>query len=438
MRWLVGYDVEGVHRYVFEPIRPVDIAGGSRLLEGFATQAAQLSRQSGAEPVYSAGGAGLFRAPSQEVAQDLASRLRALLAQATADGARCTTTVVPEGDDIGRTRRMLWAELRRERLSSRLGQSPRVLIPGGTSPAQVCEACGREPVSTSRHVGGRPERIGARCEARYRAGRGRAPEVPALFGATGEEVPPGAVLAGLYVDGDGLGERLGEIEDLGELGRMASMLAQGVRRAADAAAGAAARPVLPVAVGGDDVLLFCDATRLFDVAEAVWGELDALRVEVGVRFSTGIVVGDPYLPLRLFFQAAERALRAAKHRSHVTEVAHVGSRSLMVGTRYRGGEDLFGGPLRAAIFRRSVQPSVPMLIEALRQVSGAQRAGIEDDLTASSREEVDLALAHRATVEGDDGVVGQAVRMAGRLAEVGGADVHALLSGALAWSRFGG
>ncbi len=438
MRWLVGYDVEGVHRYVFEPIRPMDIAGGSRLLEDFATQAAQLAREMGAEPIYSAGGTGLFRAPDQGLAQDLATRLPALLARATADGARCTAAVVPEGDDIGRTRSMLWAELRRARLSNRLREPPRVLVPGGTWPPQVCEGCGREPASASRQVGGRLERIGARCEVRYRAGRGKSPEIPALFGAEGEDVPPGAVLAGLYVDGDGLGERLGRIEDLHELGRIAVTLVQGTRRAAGAAARAAARPVLPVVVGGDDVLLFCDAACLFDVAEALWGKLDALGDEVQVRFSTGIAVGDPYLPLRLFFQTAELALRAAKRRSYVTNAPHVGLRSLMIGTRYRGDGDLFGGPLRTDVFRRSAQPSVPMLIEALQQVSGAQRAGIEDDLTASSREEVDLALDHRTTVDRDGGMVGQAVRMARQLAGVSGADVHALLSGALAWSRFGG
>ncbi|MER3486797.1 MAG: hypothetical protein C4345_13320, partial [Chloroflexota bacterium] len=62
---LLGFDIPGLQSYVFAPVRPIDVMGGSRLLERFCERAAQIAFEAGLKGIYSGGGGGLFVGPSE-------------------------------------------------------------------------------------------------------------------------------------------------------------------------------------------------------------------------------------------------------------------------------------------------------------------------------------------------------------------------------------
>lgn len=426
--FLVGYDVAGVHRYVFEPVRPVDVFGGSALLERFAEEAAKVAQAKDAAVVYSAGGTGLFRIGTEGAAASLAAELPKILERLTAGGARCTAAWVESRGNFPVDRRQLARLLRAERFRKALEDPARELLAVGTWPAQVCVACGREQRTMTRRMGDREEGIGPRCEARYEAGRGRAPTIAEVLGGKGDDVPGGTVLAAVYVDADGLGARLGEVGSAEELGHFSKRLADLVRGAVERAIHAVAPlSILRVAVGGDDALLFCDAAYLAELTAAVWGVLGAASSELGVRFSTGVVLGEPLLPLRLYFAQADEALRDAKRRSYATGRPHVGVRGLMAARHRSARGDLLGGPLPQEAFGRV--GGVWGLVGAVQTIGPSQRAGLGDELALESREEAALSVEYRAT---RDPAVGSAYEAARKLAERCGVAWLELLRGTLA------
>lgn len=425
--YLVGYDVAGVHRYVFEPIRPVDVAGGSLLLERFASEAVEVARVLGASEIYSAGGTGLFQAGDEQAAADLAEQLRRTLDRMTAGGATCTTAWVECSGAFRTDRLRLAEELRRTRFQEALEASPQQLLPAATWPSDVCEACGREVRTTTRSVGGQAEGIGRRCEARYREGKGKAPTIAEVFGAQSDEVPRGALLAAVYVDADELGARVAKAESPDELSRFSRSLSKEVNDAiADAESRLSGRRILKVAVGGDDALLFCDAAELAALTEAVWTHLGRAASALGVRFSTGIAFGEPFLPLRLYFEAAEVALRTAKSRSHAGGRPHVGVRTLMARPRVVPG-DALGGPVPQEAFMG--YEGLWTLVDGVRDIVPAQRAGLGEDLAVGSREEAELAVQYRAT---RDASIAHVLSQAKELAAAHNLNYLTLLAGVLA------
>lgn len=430
---LVGYDVSAVHQYVFEPVRPVDVLGGSALLEQFAEQAVAVARAEGATVIYSAGGTGLFRVESETAAVSLARNLPQTMDELTAGGARCTAARVESRDNFSTDRRRLADALRAERFRETLNGPVREILPAGTWPSQVCEACGREGRTETRRLGDKHEGIGPRCRARYNASRGRAPTIAEVLGAKGDDIPRGAVLAAVYVDADGLGALLAEVGSAEELGRVSKRLAEYVKHAVQRATDALAPlPILRVAVGGDDALLFCDAARLPNLTWTVWEALGGASTELGVRFSTGVALGEPLLPLRLYYAEAEDALRAAKRLSHATGRPHVGMRALMTGTRHRARPDLLGGPLPQEAF--ASEGGIWHLVELVRSVGPTQRAGLGDELSLESREEALLSVEYRAS---RDETVNRVYRSVCGLAARHGIEPLALLGGALALAAAG-
>lgn len=431
---LVGYDIAGIHRYVFEPVRPVDVMGGSAILEAFADDAATLGSGRGARCVYSAGGAGLFIAADEASARALAEELEAEVDRRTGGGVRCVAATVPAEGSLAEARGRLVSALRARRLQLLLEGLPRTLVPAGTHPRDVCQGCGREPATQDRTVGERQERIGERCALRYAAGRSRrAPSIPELFGVSGEDLPRGAVLAALYLEAEGLGARMAGESDPEALATLSGRVREGVTTALRRATSGVSQPAMQVVAGGDDVLLFCDAALLLDLAEKLWAGVQPLRGELAVRFSAGVVVGEPYLPLRLFFREAEGALREAKARSYRTAEPHVATRALMAGHRGVGSEDLLGGPLPLEAFRSAV----PQILAHLEAVPSSQRAGLLDDLSLPSREEAALAVDYRAAQarERGDTSLRELLDAVADVARRCGADDHALLRGALVLAR---
>jgi hypothetical protein len=411
--WLVGYDVPGIQRYVFAPARPMDIGGGSALLERFAHEAKATASDRSAGTVYSGGGAGMFEVATEADARGLMDALRAKLAEITAGGAELTAACVP----LEETFVAAWARLRRalaaERLRRIADRPTDILLPPGTRPSDVCVACGLEEADRDSPVGAGEDReidrIGARCAARREEGRKtRTVEtIRDLFPRTADVAPGGrerlprdAVLAVLYLDGDRLGRRLGAIADLESLRAASGSIAQGIAEAIAAARSAVGEPpTLAPVVGGDDIVLFSDARHAAELLHHLWEELDRRVVLDGqpVRFSAAIVLGDPYLPLRLFFDEATAALDDAKASARRAGTAHVELRSLLTGRLHPGrGASLTGRPLPRSAFWDD-RGSLRALLQAIGEVAPAQRSAIASDLEEPSPELRALLLEDRAT-----------------------------------------
>jgi hypothetical protein len=194
------------------------------------------------------------------------------------------------------------------------------------------------------------------------------------------------------------------------------------------------RSFLTPVVGGDDVLLFCDARSAAQLLERLWSGLEQ-HVQLDgapARFSAAIVLGDPYLPLRLLFDEAKRGLKRAKAPSRRAERAHVELRTLL-GRRLHGGRgtSLAGLPLPRERFWSKI-PSFRSLVESLDRVERAQRSGIANDVSESSAELRGLLLEERATRQRGNTTVHGALAEARKLGRACGADAHDLLQAALA------
>lgn len=454
-RVLLAYDVPGIQRYVFAPVRPMDIVGGSALLERFAESTHDIADRLGAATIFSGGGAGLFIVEDESRARELEFELTTAIAELTSQGANLVAASAALGDDVPSARAELRRALAARRLAWLIDRPSDVLVPAATSPRDVCAACGLELADRESHVGSGQDRdvehIGPQCAARREEGRRRhqGESIRDLFpyedaGESSEISPRGEVLATLYLDGDGIGRHLGHISDLDVLRETSASLAAGVRKAIDAWRTAFPElPLLMPVVGGDDVLAFCDARHAARLLHELWRELDRCVVlpdGFRARFSAALVLGDPYVPLRLHFAEAKTALETAKSASRLRGVAHVELRSLLVGRLHPGrGVSLTGFPLPREAFwgdDASTGASLRRTIELLGGVSPAQRSEIAHDLEETSVELRSLLLDWRA--ERADGVR-LAIDAACELSACCGAGRDEVLSGTLAlvelWSE---
>ncbi|MCC6222190.1 MAG: hypothetical protein IT201_01710 [Thermoleophilia bacterium] len=454
--YLVGYDVPGIQRYVFEPVRPLDIMGGSTLLECFGSSAETIASDHSAQTIYSAGGGGLFVAADESVACRVAQSLAGRLAQLTDGGAAIACAAVVLDGDFRKARMRLRRRLDEERLARLICQPSEVLLAAGTRPDEVCQACGLELADRDSAIGTgadqETERIGPRCHARREEGRERrkatgTPEtIRDLFRRTEEDevrgperLPRGAALAALYLDGDGLGHQLAEIADANKLRNVSKGVTSGVARVLQSVTGNGSRDgaaILTPVVGGDDVVVFCDARRAIRLLDQLWSGLERhVRLDgAPARFSAATVLSDPHLPLRLVFDEAKRGLERAKEFSRRTNAAHVELRTLL-GRRLHGGRgtSLAGAPFPRERFWGD-GPSLRTLVESLSTVGRAQRSGLANDLSEPSVELRNLLLAERATrgkQRGDD-TVERTLEEARSLAQACDGESQDLLGAALA------
>ncbi len=436
-RYFVAFDVDAIKDYVFAAVRPLDITGASRIVEGFTQEAASLRGV-----VYAGGGNGVLVARSAAEAAQRSEWLETRFAELTGHAGSCTAVAVP-GHDFQAARRLLWRAVTRRKAMRGLDEPSRLLLPAGVP---ACQACGREPGDVE--LKGRDEpndeqRIGRQCELRRRAGRaarsatGQAEPAPArelgeLFGADerdrDRDSEPagrrGSMLAAVYLDADRAGERLQALASMGEVKAFADSVRSVTRSALHAAVrtlGLDGKFIAPV-VGGDDVLVFIDARQAAAMLRELWKRLRPLEQRWELRFSGAVAVGPARAPLRLLLRQVEADLRASKQAAATVTAARVtaagaagpgvtgadptaagGARrqepavtvtSLSGGRLHDPRRPLFGGPVPQSLWTGS--PSVTELIAALGSVPPAQRAGMAEDLAQPSAELVDLDLQYRA------------------------------------------
>jgi hypothetical protein len=418
---LIGFDIPGLQRYVFAPVRPVDVTGGSRLLERFADRAVQLAAEVGADPIYCGGGNGLFLGPATTNGAPLEARWGRELERLTAGAVELVAAGVPLEGSLVEARDHLKGALEDQRAARLLDRPSKEFLPDQTWPDKLCQGCGMEPGTIQDSVGGTPEMIGPQCKARRDEGRrAGAVALPDLFvrsHPTAEAArdegdpdrpPPGAVLGALYFDADGLGRELAGLQTPEEL-RQASSDVRGLVDKAVATARAEAermgRRVLDPVVGGDDVLLFLDAQLLPSVLEVLIDRLADSEGSLRFRFSGAVVLADPYAPLRHVFAVARASLKAAKLLAHRTSEPHLAIRSMLAARLHPGTLHLFGGPIpcRFVVAGSETPSRLRSLTDAIAQIADrAQRAGLASDLLGSqSEEERRLAVEYRLAQRGD-------------------------------------
>lgn len=441
---LVGFDIPAIQRYVFAPVRPMDIMGGSYLIEDFAQATRGIAENLGAEVIYAGGGRGLFRLPSDKRTAEFQVELRDKLRDLTEGAVECVTAAVDAaGHSADRQDAIAWA-LANARVFLWLDEPTKTLIGARTRPQEVCCACGLEVGDAEDTVGdgAEPERewIGAQCRARRM--RGRQAGFPNIQDLLNDE---DAVLACIYMDADRLGAMFRGLPSWKALREAAERVRDAVSHCQKRAALelGADRLLMPV-VGGDDLLFFCSATSAPMLLEELWNELDQRLQPLGERitFSAGMAVGPYALPLRLYFRTAQAALQEAKRFSYTSGEPHVQVESLIEGRLHgrahgvqRGG--VFGGPLPRARFWREA-PCVRELMARIDAVGSAQRAGLAEDLLEESAALRDLMLDHRGVHGEESDAVELAVNEARQLGAVLHRDPHDLLWGGLGVAKLWG
>lgn len=384
----LGYDVTGIHAYVFAPLRPVDILGGSLLLEDFAEQAKKMALRNQGEVLYSGGGQGIFRFPSLQDASTVATQLPITLTNLTGGGARCVTAYVEEKASFADTRRALAVKLHMRRLADATSSPAAVLVPQGLGPDHICQACGLEQGKAQDPL--QADLLGQQCQLRRKRGRSSdVPAVPDLF--AGDAAGSRATVAALYLDADGLGARLDDVGSADQLTEFSNKLRQAVSEAH--AAAKKTTSVLAPVVGGDDLVVFCDARKLLDVVCQVVATLQQ-HAPPDIHFSAGVVVGSPYIPLRQLFAEAEAALDSAKQASYKLHQPHLTIHALMTGQHRQPSGAILPFPLPLAII--SGHTSLRTLLNAVSQVGSAQRANLFVDLSEDSPALSNLLVDERA------------------------------------------
>ncbi len=434
----VSFDVDAIADYVFAAAGPTEVMGASALIERFDERAGALGAAHGGTVVFVGGGSGLVRLPAERVAA-FHQALVGKLAELTAGAATCTVIDVAAEGPFRSCWEALAAGMARAKRERALRHTLAVRVPAGTPPGQVCWSCGREPGDAGvRHE----HRIGAECQARVSAATDqvelddrqvRVTRELERVEAAGER--RGGLAATIYLDADDLGLRIRQIDSADALGAFARSLRTAVQAAvADTVIdlGLDNQVVLPV-VGGDDVVMIGPAARTLEVLKALWTNLDANVASLAagtepLRFSAGVAIAPVRAPLRVQFDLARRALKAAK--LHAKASAAAGERSAYLQVRSiaplaRHATDV---PLFGAALPRNALEALLEVLARVRKTSRAQIAGLRRDLDDPVGPLRRLHLDYRASR--DEAVAGL-LRAAQEAAGTAGVDAEALLTGAL-------
>jgi hypothetical protein len=447
MQALLGFDVDAIQEYVFAASRPIDILGASQIVEEYGTEVADKVRSKGGEVVYVGGGAGTFLVPSIEVAHDLATWVDQRFSERTCGAGRCSAAAIPYGDGASfkSAAAQLAAAIAR-RKQTRWLDEPSEVLADVSDPRRLCQACGRETATVTDRLGDDTELIGNQCQRRRERGRNarrsgtveQAMDLNDLFASDVVQVGETAggtgadrrrLLAALYLDVDRAGEKLALCGDSSQLGELSRQLRDGTQRAFTKAVkqlGLDGRVLAPV-VGGDDLLIFVDASFAGSLLAAIWDGIEQYVTKpTGLHSSAGLAMAVRYLPLRLLTQEAGVALREAKEASYGTGEPHV---SMHVVGRVRRSAPVdgrvFGAPIPASCWS-----SIGQLVDRLGALPPAQRSGLLADLAGRTPSIVELDIDYRA-VHRDAAALAEAVEAARAVAAKTGAEWWSVLAGGL-------
>ncbi len=128
-------------------------------------------------------------------------------------------------------------------------------------------------------------------------------------------------LALVYADGNGVGTAAGseEMERARFFHRNRVLVRRAVKAAIDAACdGSSAAPLLPLMLGGDDLLVVCRADTALPFVAKLCRALSDIQHNgpqaFELTFGVGIVIADPKIPIHRLHELAERLAASAKRR----------------------------------------------------------------------------------------------------------------------------
>jgi hypothetical protein len=128
-------------------------------------------------------------------------------------------------------------------------------------------------------------------------------------------------LALVYADGNGVGKAAGskEIERARFFHRNRVLVRRAIKAAIDAACnGSSAAPLLPLMLGGDDLLVVCRADSALPFVAKLCRTLSDLQHNGPPAFEltlgVGVVIADPKIPIHRLHDVAERLAASAKRR----------------------------------------------------------------------------------------------------------------------------
>lgn len=365
-RRLVIADVDAVKEFVFESSRLPQVRGASQILREAEDDAKRAVAGAGASVVY-AGGAVLVAECEEERLAEVGAMVQAIFRDRTLgavhvtvaheQGAPAAPRALPSDGWAGRLARGLpeegfgrrlagvSAHLRRLKDERVRGSIPETLPFGA-----VCTECGhRHPLATPegalrfgeeeralcevcvlRHAAGRRKGAGARgwanvqFEKQHRPVATEPDDLTALVDADGGDRRHVALV---YVDGNDVGSLIARARTEDEYRKVSNALEEGSRAATfsvlqevygDRLVREGPRPFDIIVLGGDDVMLFCGASRSLEVATLL---VERIGREVTSRLprgspeataSAGVVVAPVGQPVRIMQQAVQRVLGRAK------------------------------------------------------------------------------------------------------------------------------
>lgn len=370
---LVAFDTPGIQSYLFKVRRPVDVSGGSLLVERFNDLGASgslpavgraLSRC--AVPanavIYAAGGSGLVLVAAKQ-ADKLRQALEDQLSSETGGDLRTVTTALPVWpEDLAQhafqpeldhpITELLRPRTTASRFAATVATALRQLqrersrqatfmtsIPGGEDQERRCDACGERPGTNEHRLGGaKDERLCDACERRRELGGGQGRQDQAR---TFEDVVAGSgsdMLAMVYADGASFGRAFQQVESMAQFRALSEAVKDTFenarRRILEEVPSLAGRYQTHLS-GGDDLLLVLPARAAFPATQLLVKEVrnglsldrqDLLQAVVadatdGLRHSVeefgvgvGIVFAEIHFPIRFLFETARELLRSAKGR----------------------------------------------------------------------------------------------------------------------------
>ncbi len=331
--WLLNWDANSVHGFVFDTTNPSVIRGASVMLSALDAlfRGGQALGLDPAQVLYSGGGAGLAVVSERQV-EDVERRLHQLFAEKTMV-ATCTAAAVPLGDGsepFSARMRVLMSLLARRR-----GQLSPDAEPSVPFFAARCVLCGKRAAAGSVLRRGAPggrlecEPCRRRIEVAKTAARSEreAGDFADLKDANGS-------YAIVYLDGNGIGRTIQEIPSPLELAAFSQRLAELLRTSFDRVAeqldlrevaeeetsqrgkGRFQRPIC----GGDDLVALVPAEISLQLSQTLIQlleeEADRDRILCGRRIGAGagIAIGKVGFPARHLLHEAEELLKSAKRR----------------------------------------------------------------------------------------------------------------------------
>lgn len=284
-RWLVSLDTDRVKEYVFASGRLKEIRGASAILDDLnRAETETLITAHGGAKVFAGGGSAMASFDQEPNARAFCEAVEALYRERTTTGAITGITLPFDTDaPFGSVFKDASHRLRRAKdegrhspgalnlawisRCQRCGEYPavrRLLLPGNTS-VGLCAAC------AAKREAAEDSAIGPVANLKEKAGDvWETLREPDELSEVGQKSTPANYIGFIYADGNGIGKlietKIGTEEDMRYFSQI---LEQSIVDAVDAAAGpAVARglPVVPVLIGGDDVILITPAQVALPVA----------------------------------------------------------------------------------------------------------------------------------------------------------------------------